>query len=78
MALQMYFRDDLANILASAEAASHATAWAAAKDGGKDHKYLEAYREGYRAALMVVARALGLKSTIQDPGEKHELPKIRP
>lgn len=56
MGLDIYFREDLANILVSAEAASQATAWAAGMEG----KRLRAYREGYRAALMVVAQALGL------------------
>jgi len=56
MGIDIYFREDLARILASAEVASASTA-AASEFGGQG---LRAYREGYRAALLVVAQALGL------------------
>lgn len=56
MGIDIYFREDLARILASAEAASASTA-AASRFGGQG---LRAYREGCRAALLVVAQALGL------------------
>jgi hypothetical protein len=59
MALDIYFRDDIANALMAADEASASTA-AALHNVTSDPQYLRAYRQGYRAALATVACAFGL------------------
>lgn len=67
MRLDIYFKEDLANILASAEVASQATAWASEGENveatGRS-SLLRVYRQGYQAALMVVAQALSMPSCL--------------
>lgn len=58
MALDMWFKDDITNILLSLDLALAATSrWA-------EGSQVEAYRHGYEAALMATAVAFGLSPRV--------------
>lgn len=73
MALDIYFRDDIANALMAADEASASTA-AALRAVTSDPQYLRAYRQGYRAALASVACAFGLNHK----SPRHDMPSMGP
>lgn len=57
MGLEVYYPQDIRNVLRAAEQASSA-ALTAVK--GKEDEFAQGYQEGYRAALTTVALAFGL------------------
>jgi len=59
MGLNIWLKDDIRNAILAAEEASAATA-AILEDMESDPRLLWAYRQGYKAALAVLATALGL------------------
>jgi hypothetical protein len=65
MGLDMWFKDDLRNILLSINASSAATArWSS-------DPQMVAYRQGYQAALAAVAIACGIASDLINVGSGH-------
>ena len=61
MALDIFFREDVARALQAADEASATTA-AALQSVTGDPRYLRAYRQGYRAVLATLAVAFGLSA----------------
>jgi hypothetical protein len=67
MGLEMWFKEDLRNILLSVNASSAATAlWS-------DNSQVTAYRSGYQEALMAVGLACGIP-----PAEIAVRPRVAP
>lgn len=61
MALDLWLKEDIANIILAAERASASTAFALGELAGDEEK-LRAYRRGYRDALHVLALAFGIET----------------
>jgi len=57
MALEVYFPQDICNVLLAAEQASSAALMATQAE---HNEFAQGYREGYRAALTTLALAFGL------------------
>jgi hypothetical protein len=57
MALEVYFPQDIRNVLLAAEQASSAALMATQAE---HNEFAQGYREGYRAALTTLALAFGL------------------
>ncbi len=70
MALDVWYKSDIQNVLSAAEQASGAALRAA---GNGNDPYIAGYQTGYRAALATVALAFGLVPTRTKPAGQQRL-----
>ncbi len=70
MGIEMWFKDDIRNILLAVNASSATTARLV------DHPQVAAYRLGYQEALGAVALACGLPPHVIGAGRGHSLAQV--